>query len=31
MDLAPKAIKGVNGLKAILQRAKQLEEEEYAL
>lgn len=31
MDLAPKAIKGVNELKAILNRAKQLEEEEYAL
>lgn len=31
MDLAPKSIKGVNELKAILNRAKQLEEEEYAL
>jgi heterodisulfide reductase subunit C len=31
MDLAPKAIKGVTELKAILNRAKQLEEEEYAL
>jgi heterodisulfide reductase subunit C len=31
MDLAPKAIKGVSELKAILNRAKQLEEEEYAL
>ncbi len=31
MDLAPKPIKGVNELKAILNKAKQLEEEEYAL
>ena len=31
MDLAPKPIKGVDELKAILNRAKQLEEEEYAL
>jgi heterodisulfide reductase subunit C len=31
MDLAPKPIKGVDGLKAILAKAKQLEEEEYAL
>ncbi len=31
MALAPKPIKGVNELKAILNRAKQLEEEEYAL
>jgi hypothetical protein len=30
MDLTPKPIKGVNELKAILNRAKQLEEEEYA-
>lgn len=31
MALTPKPIKGVNELKAILNRAKQLEEEEYAL
>ena len=31
MALTPKPIKGVNQLKAILNRAKQLEEEEYAL
>jgi quinone-modifying oxidoreductase, subunit QmoC len=31
MDLAPKSIKGVNELKAILNRAKQIEEEQYAL
>ena len=31
MDLAPKPIKGLNELKTILNRAKQLEEEEYAL
>jgi hypothetical protein len=31
MSLAPKPIKGINELKAILNRAKELEEEEYAL
>lgn len=31
MDFTPKPIKGLNELKAILNRAKQLEEEEYAL
>jgi len=31
MNLAPKPIKGLAGLKAILNRAKELEEEEYAL